>query len=174
MITCSRILLELTDTDSYVSGDISSQKRQRSTDVRSKDLNKTLHLVDRQMRNLLIIAEQRHLPPSLIFAHEFTQAPLSLCVITNCDLMNQQKKSAAIDFLRSQYPTCFSNLCPNMDGTQALLIDGGSLLEIKPAGRSMTVRQYAVQLFKMVSVGKELSFNHVWKFSDCSLQFPSV
>jgi hypothetical protein len=145
------MFLELIDADSYVPGDMKNQRRQRSVDVKSKDLSKIMHSVDRQMRNLLIIIEQRRLPPTLIFSHEFTQAPLALCNISNCSLMNPSKKSTAIDFLKSQYPTCFSNTMQVSNGRQALVIDGGGLLQIKPAAKSMTVRQYSDQLFKMVN-----------------------
>jgi hypothetical protein len=142
---------ELIDADTYVPGDANNQKKRRLAGIKSQDLIKILHSVDRQMRNLILIAEQRRIPPTLIFSHEFTQALLSLCNISNCHLMNQQKKSMIIDFFKRQHSMCFFNVCPNMNGIQALIIDGGSLLEIKPAGRSMTVRQYADQLFKMVS-----------------------
>jgi len=100
----------------------------------------------------MIVCEQRNLPLSIMFSHEFTIAPLSLCDPHNCNTMNQQKKHSIIDFIRKEHPQSFSSSPPSVVGSQALIVDGGSILEIKPAGKGLTIRQYADQLLKMVNV----------------------
>ncbi|CAF1098692.1 unnamed protein product, partial [Didymodactylos carnosus] len=139
----------LRDTDFYIPGDPTSVKKRAKND-NTKDLTKTIKYVDEEMRRVIIIAEQRGLSLPSLFAHEFTRAPLALCDNQNCDLMNQQKKSAAIDYLKQQFPSSFSSSCPTLKGKSALVIDGGSLLEIRPKTRNMTVRQYAEQLLTTV------------------------
>ncbi|CAF1280596.1 unnamed protein product [Didymodactylos carnosus] len=141
--------LKLRDTDFYIPGDPTSVKKRAKND-NTKDLTKTIKYVDEEMRRVIIIAEQRGLSLPSLFAHEFTRAPLALCDNQNCDLMNQQKKSAAIDYLKQQFPSSFSSSCPTLKGKSALVIDGGSLLEIRPKTRNMTVRQYAEQLLTTV------------------------
>ena len=119
---------------------------------KSKDLTKVFNSIDKLMRNTLIICEQRNLPLSSAFSHEFSIAPLSLCDPHNCNTMNQQKKHSIIDFIKEEHPQSFSSSLPSFVGLQALIIDGGSILEIKPAGKSITIRQYADQLLKMVNM----------------------
>ena len=104
------------------------------------------------MRNTLIICEQRNLPLSSVFSHEFSIAPLSLCDLHNCNTMNQQKKHSIIDFIKKEHPQSFLSSPPSFAGLQALIIDGGCILEIKPAGNSITIRQYADQLLKIVNM----------------------
>ncbi|CAF3163412.1 unnamed protein product [Rotaria sp. Silwood2] len=141
---------ELSDADTYISGKQTNGKKSRLLNIQSKDLSKVLHSVDRLMRDSFIIGEQRDIPLSSIFCHEFTPAPLSLCQINNYNIMNQQKKHIAIDYIRSIFPSSFSSSMPNISGIKALVIDGGTMLETKPVGRSITVRQYANQLLKTV------------------------
>ncbi|CAF2748651.1 unnamed protein product [Rotaria sp. Silwood2] len=142
--------LKLSDADTYISGKQTNGKKSRLLNIQSKDLSKVLHSVDRLMRDSFIIGEQRDIPLSSIFCHEFTPAPLSLCQINNYNIMNQQKKHIAIDYIRSIFPSSFSSSMPNISGIKALVIDGGTMLETKPVGRSITVRQYANQLLKTV------------------------
>ncbi|CAF1484646.1 unnamed protein product, partial [Didymodactylos carnosus] len=142
--------LKLRDIDTYVPGDLSTVKKRRTTTSNSKDLNKTLKKVDEDIRRMIIIAKDRHLHLPTLFAHEFTAAPLSLCDNQNFELMNQQKKSAAIEYLKEQFPSSFSISCPITTYKCALVIDGGSLLESKPTLRNCTVRDYAVQLLKTI------------------------
>ncbi len=141
----------MSDADTYVPGQQEKSRKRSLLALKSKDLTKTFNSVDNLIRNVLIIGEQRNLPLSCIFSHEFTSAPLSLCDSHNSMLMNQQKKSSAIEFIKCEFPAWFSLSSPSSLGTQSLVIDGGSILEIKPAGRAITVRQYAHQLLKMVS-----------------------
>ena len=119
---------------------------------KAKDLTETLNSIDKLMRNTLIICEQRNIPLQSVFSHEFTIAPLSLCDQHNCNTMNQQKKHAIIEFIKKEHPKSFSSSPPSLVGLQALIIDGGSILEIKPAGKSLTIRQYSDQLLKMVNI----------------------
>jgi hypothetical protein len=144
--------LELTDADTYLSGQQVNSGRNSMSSSKSKDLTKTFNFIDRLMHNTLIICEQRNLPLSSIFSHEFTIAPLSLCDEHNCSTMNQQKKHSIIEFIKKEYPQSFSSSPPSLVGLQALIIDGGSILEIKPAGKSLTIRQYADQLLKIVNI----------------------
>ncbi|CAF1596699.1 unnamed protein product, partial [Didymodactylos carnosus] len=140
----------LSDATSYVPGDSSSVKKQRTAANSSKDLSRNLQHIDDEIRRIIVIAEQRHLLLSSFFAHEFSQAPLALCDIHNSQLLNQQKKSAAIEFLKKQFPSSFSSSCPRLTGKCALIIDEGSLLEIRPFSRNTTVRQHAEQLLNTV------------------------
>ena len=87
------------------------------------------------MRNALIIGEQRNISLSSIFSHEFTPSPLSLCDLRNCEIMNQQQKSSVIDYIKMEFPQSFSFLCPCIVGTQALVIDDSSILQVKPVGK---------------------------------------
>ena len=116
------------------------------------------------MRNALIIAEQRNISLSSIFSHEFTPAPLSLCDLRNCEMMNQQQKSSVIDYIKREFPQSFSSSCPCIVGTQALVIDGDSILQIKPVGKNITLREYANQLLKMVSLNET---EIVWNIFFC-------
>ncbi|CAF0857837.1 unnamed protein product [Didymodactylos carnosus] len=97
---------------------------------------------------MIILAEDRQLSLPSLFAHEFTKAPLSLCDKDDFELLNQQKKSAVIDYLKEQFSSSFSTSCPITTDRCVLIIDGRSLLEIKPIGHSATVRDYAIQLLQ--------------------------
>ncbi|CAF1502366.1 unnamed protein product [Adineta steineri] len=141
--------LKLTDADTYLAGQQLNSRQGSTSGLKSKDLTKTFNSIDKIMRNTLIICEQRNLPLSSVFSHEFTFAPLSLCDPHNCSTMNQQKKHSIIDFIKKEHPQLFSSAPPSLTGSQALIIDGGSILEIKPAVRGITIRQYADQLMKM-------------------------
>ncbi|CAF1640755.1 unnamed protein product, partial [Didymodactylos carnosus] len=143
-------VLQLRDVDSYIPGNYSATKQQRAKANSSKDLTKILKAVDDEIRRILILPQERNIHPRSLFAHEFTPAPLSLCDNHNCELMNQQKKSGAIEFLKEQFPSAFLSSCPKITGSCALVIDGGSLLETRPASRNTTVRNYALQLLNTV------------------------
>jgi hypothetical protein len=106
-------------------------------------------LADEEIRRTMIIAQQRNLKPfSDIFAHEFSPVPLSLCDSNNIDLFNQQAKAKVIDFLIKMYPSFFSSSCPISTNRTALVIDGGSLLEVKSRPDTRTIRDYAIQLLE--------------------------
>ncbi|CAF1154261.1 unnamed protein product, partial [Didymodactylos carnosus] len=141
------IRLKIRDTDSYVPGDPASARGRKTTN-NIRNINKTLKQVDDYIGRIIILAEDRQLSLTSLFAHEFTKAPLSLCDKDSFDLLNQQKKSSAIDYLKEQFPSSFSMTCPIKTDRCALVIDGGSLLEIKPTVPSSTVRAYAIHLLQ--------------------------
>ncbi|CAF3952846.1 unnamed protein product [Rotaria sp. Silwood1] len=154
-------LLKLSDADSYTPEQQLHSKKKHLLHHHSKDLTKMFNSIDRLIRNTLIIAEQRNLSLSSIFSYEFAPAPLSLCDLHNYEIMNQQQKSSVIDYIKSQFPKSFSSLCPSIVGKQALIIDGGSILQIKPVGKKITLRQYANQLLKMIIIYNFHRYNRI-------------
>ncbi|CAF3650673.1 unnamed protein product [Rotaria sp. Silwood1] len=153
--------LKLSDADHYVPGERPNTKKKNLLNTHSRDLSKNLNSIDRLMRDAVIVAEQRNITLSSVFSHEFTIAPLSLCDLRDNNIMYQQNKSSIIDYIKSQFSTSFSSSPPSIHETQALIIDGRSILQIKPVGKRVTVRQYANQLLKMIIVYNFNSFNRI-------------
>ncbi|CAF1452792.1 unnamed protein product [Rotaria sp. Silwood1] len=153
--------LKLSDADHYVPGERPNTKKKNLLNTHSRDLSKNLNSIDRLMRDAVIVAEQRNITLSSVFSHEFTIAPLSLCDLRDYNIMYQQNKSSIIDYIKSQFSTSFSSSPPSIHETQALIIDGRSILQIKPVGKRVTVRQYANQLLKMIIVYNFNSFNRI-------------
>ncbi|CAF1391579.1 unnamed protein product [Rotaria sordida] len=155
------MFLKLSDADHYVPGERPNTKKRNLLNTHSRDLSKNLNSIDRLMRDAVIIAEQRNITLSSVFSHEFTIAPLSLCDLRDYNIMYQQNKSSIIDYIKSQFSTSFSSSPPSIRETQALIIDGRSILQIKPVGKRVTVRQYANQLLKMIIVYNFNSYNRI-------------
>ena len=83
----------------------------------------------------------------LLFSHEFTPEPLSLCDGQDFNLLNQQQKSEIVKLFEKEFPNRFSTSHPRCDnGRWALIIDGGPLLEIRPSKINGKVFDYAKQL----------------------------
>ncbi|CAF0895346.1 unnamed protein product [Didymodactylos carnosus] len=150
-------LSEIRDTDIYVPGDLASACG-RKTINNITDINKTLKQVDDYIGRTIILAEDRQLSLTSLFAHEFTTAQLSLCDKDSFDLLNQQKKSSAIDYLKEQSPSSFSMTCPIKTDRCALGIDGGSLLEIKPTVPSVYLNDRIDIVFDTAGSKKENAF----------------
>ena len=81
--------------------------------MKEKDLSTIIESVERHMANVFIIAEQARLPLQNILSHQVTFLLHFVCLLQN-----------------SPEP-------------KALIIDGGSILEIRRTGKALTVRQYA-------------------------------
>ncbi|CAF4561463.1 unnamed protein product [Didymodactylos carnosus] len=146
----------LRDADSYVPGIINTKgntKFARNTKNSNNNIQKILKTTDEDIRRFLVLSEYRNLDLTYVFSHEFTSAPLTLCDHSNFDFMNQQKKSTVLDFLREEFPIAFSTVdIPIATEYSALVIDGGSMLEIKPVTRHGTVHNYAIQLLKSIII----------------------
>ena len=112
------------------------------------NMTKIAKEADEEIRRIMIIAQQRKLPLTSLMAHEFAPTSFALCDSRNADLFNQQSKSTAVHFLRELFASAFSSsyLVPIVKS--ALIIDGGSLLEVKPLATCRTIRDYAEQLLK--------------------------
>ncbi|CAF1529697.1 unnamed protein product, partial [Didymodactylos carnosus] len=93
-------------------------------------------------------------PLDVLFSFEFSPVPFSLCDNQYMDLMNQQKKSSVVDYLRQLYPSAFSSIDPTTANSKifGMIIDGGSLLQTKPSSTNCTVYNYAKQLLKNVII----------------------
>lgn len=124
---------------------------------------KIIKEADEEIRRIIIIAQQRKLLLTPLMVHEFAPTSLALCDSRNADLFNQQSKSTAIHFLRELFPSAFYSSYPVPIVKSALIIDGGSLLEIKPLATCRTIRDYADQLLKY-TIGN-LFKEHVNHFS---------
>lgn len=126
-------------------------------------MTKLIKEADEEIRRIIIIAQQRKLPLTPFLAHEFAPTSFTLCDSRHADLFNQQSKSTAIHFLRELFPSAFYSSYPVSIVKSALIIDGGSLLEIKPLATCRTIRDYAHQLLKY-TIGN-LFKEHVNHFS---------
>jgi len=140
---CLILNLELIDADSYIPDDPNTKKK-----CQPKTMAKIIKEADEESRRVIIIAQQRQLALPPLFAHEFGPTSLALCDSRNIDLFNQQSKAIAISFIRQLYPSAFMSSLPNSAVKSAIVIDGGSLLEIKPLSTTRTIRDYAEQLLK--------------------------
>ncbi len=144
-ITCLFGNLEFIDADSYVPGNPNSKKKNQPMNI-----EKIIKDADDNIRRIIIIAQQRQLPLTPFFAHEFGPTSLALCDSRNADLINQQSKATAINLIRELYPSAFHSFYPTCISNSAIVIDGGSLLEAKPFSTSRTIRDYAEQLLKYI------------------------
>jgi hypothetical protein len=135
--------LEFIDADTYVPGNLNASRKSQP-----KDIGKIIKEADEEIRRVIVIAQQRHLPLGSFFAHEFCPTSLALCDSRNINLLNQQSKAIAIGFIREIYPSAFHSTYPISIDDSALVIDGGSLLETKPSSSCRTIRDYAEQLLK--------------------------
>ncbi|CAF0880528.1 unnamed protein product [Didymodactylos carnosus] len=111
-------------------------------------VTKWLKSADEQIRKIIVLSEFRKLHLDYLFSFEFTPASATLCDQQN--IRNQQKKLVAIDFLKEQFSSCFSSTDPTTINNKkyATVIDGGTLLEIKPLRSNYTIYDYAKQLLK--------------------------
>ncbi|CAF1309847.1 unnamed protein product, partial [Didymodactylos carnosus] len=96
-----------------------------------------------------------------LFSYEYTDTPLSLCDKDNFELINQQNKASAMDFMKEKFSTCFTGSYQTNYDQCALVIDGGSLLEIMPSSKTSTVHDYAVQLLQNVIIQQLKSFQRI-------------
>lgn len=109
-------------------------------------MTKIIKEADEEIRRIIIIAQQRKLSLTSLMAHEFAPTSLALCDSRNADIFNQQSKSIAIHFLRELFTSAFYSSYPVPIVKSALIIDGGSLLEVKPLATYRTIGDYARQL----------------------------
>ena len=114
------------------------------------NMTKVIKEADDEIRRVIVIARQRQLALSPLMAHEFTPSSLALCDGHNMKLINQQSKSAVVGLIRELYPSAFHSSYPVSTVNSALIIDGGSLLEMKPLSTTKTIRDYAEQLLTLV------------------------
>ncbi|CAF3305789.1 unnamed protein product [Rotaria sp. Silwood2] len=140
-------LLKLENARTYISNSKSGSSRRH---MGAEIITKYSHLVkvaDQEMRRTIIIAQQRNLKPlSKFFGFEYSPIPLSLCNSHNTDLLNQQTKVTAMEFLKKNFSASFSSSYPIPTHQSALVIDGNSLFETKPKSEVKTIREYAIQL----------------------------
>ncbi|CAF3329981.1 unnamed protein product [Rotaria sp. Silwood2] len=80
--------LKLSNSDLYVPGQTFSLNKSNRIYAKSRDLTKNMQSIDKKMRNVLIVAEQRRLPLPTLLNHEFAAASLALCDIRNADFLN--------------------------------------------------------------------------------------
>ncbi|CAF1061948.1 unnamed protein product [Didymodactylos carnosus] len=99
--------LRIRDNDTYVPGGDATKNSKNHINI-----NQIMKTTDNDVRKIIILAECRNLDLVKLFSYEFTDAPLSLCDNDNFNLMNQQKKAAALDFLKEIFPSSFSRVCP--------------------------------------------------------------
>ena len=86
-------------------------------------------------------------PLSQFFAFEFSPISLFLCDRHNIDLLNQQTKATAVDFLKI-FPSSFSLSCPISTDHSAVVVDGSTLFQSKPNPEVKTIRDYVIQLLE--------------------------
>ena len=107
---------------------------------------------DEEIRRVVIIAQQRGLPLTHFLAHDFAPTSFALCDSRNGDLLYQTSKAVVLQFLRDLYPSTFQSSYSCSRSNSAIVIDGGSLLEMRPNSTCRTIRDYARQLLRS-SVG---------------------
>ncbi|CAF1476669.1 unnamed protein product, partial [Didymodactylos carnosus] len=150
--------LRIRDNDTYTAG---VAAKGRASSKKQNNINQITKTVDEYITRIIILAECRNLDITELFSYEFTDAPLSLCDKDNWNFMNQQTKADALNFLRDKFPTAFSRVCPITFDQCALIVDGGSLLEIRPSSKHSTVYDYAAQLLQNVIIQQFKSFDRI-------------
>lgn len=148
--------VEFIDGNSYGTGEKKSQP---------KNLAKIIKEGDEELRRVIVIAQQRQLPLSEFLSHEFAPSSFALCDSKSIDLLNQQSKAAVVNLIRDMYPSAFQLTCPTSINKSAIVVDGGSLLEMKPLPTSRTIRDYAQQLLKFI-IGSLFKEHVSYLFSD--------
>ncbi|CAF1137322.1 unnamed protein product [Didymodactylos carnosus] len=153
--------LKLVDAATYSPGNILKRLSMKKNNECAT--NQFVKAADEQIRKIIVLSEFRELRLDSLFSFEFSPAPFSLCDSQNINFFNQQKKSSIVDYFKEQFPTAFSTTESTItnNSNYASIIDGGSLLEIKPLTANCTVYDYAKQLFEKTILPQFKSFYRI-------------